>query len=1085
MATKSYLSQVNYGIKGRGKPPPGMSLSPTQIPAMPSQGSSLKELGNIGLRGYDVYQKEKLRQKNNDAENLSTELMKEHIPQIESAYLKLMSDKSARNTGERFSKTWGDLTDDHINSIRDDKENDFEGNPESWNRVNSWLTGYFLRLGSQGKRTLDTRSIARREKQYNLESKSWIKSSKSEIYETIKAHGRGAIWRFFDSSIKDPPSSKFTKETSPDAVGRFIVGEKLRKDTKSFLKKWALQLGWNEDQLKEYEDKIVKDTLVGIINEKAFDDPSAVMDNYELWSKYLKKEDVSPDRILNIMNLAVRNSTNIDSREHAQQFAHILSFDDPKAIKEANIVSDLQGYLKDFGSGDFNSREMKQRWPQFYLLDPGTVATAINRYENINSKAAAALKDPYAYKQAIEQSIKTITEERRNLPPLVGFTLDQLLTKKPDWDKSYAIEQLAVNHFVKDLGNVAQELNDGKIKSKGELNDILMRMDPSNWALTPGEYHPGPADETDSESVLENRNAIGDKIYINAKKALQKRQALLAENSVEVYNQDELESTPVSEIKEIVLQEGAIPEYSMPKWRERISAQPHWDFNDLKDGDSIALKTLQIGPWKDENTGSLWPYADHRKAISKLIEGADSSGKVTASFSAMDSYLEQHVPAYAHQALIIELFSRLGETVDKGGKDKHGAEGFALLYDMHSNNDWRGLDALVEARSSRVSVQNSGTLKSEFDPVKVEITEWMMEHIGQYMPVDQRAKYEAMVEYTINKAGASLLDDWTVTGVTRELWGRYIGLRPGIGGYSTNVKGILFHTNEWDLEGLEDVGTPVIEAAEDSLGDLLYRIKHAEYQEGEEGILDFDANPELSGFQVMIDGVERTVSEAPETEWKWGDSPIDIGSKITNTVGRHLGIGAGAKHVWVFERSGINDKGLELRLFSMETKRSYAVPRRNGKPLVIPYKVWSKWTHTEAVSGMLSQKLQQMSDPDPRIVMESFESQLQLMQGPRKNKLIREFAGTVLKNFPKYREVLDNKNPAALESYIINEMGGSTGSMAALPVFGSQTPNGLVKLMIQADIARAKAALIKSTGEGQGFLDKTWTEFWNSVTEVE
>ena len=66
--------------------------------------------------------------------------------------------------------------------------------------------------------------------------------------------------------------------------------------------------------------------------------------------------------------------------------------------------------------------------------------------------------------------------------------------------------------------------------------------------------------------------------------------------------------------------------------------------------------------------------------------------------------------------------------------------------------------------------------------------EWMMENIGQYMPADQRNKYEAMVEYTINKAGASLLDDWTVTGVTRELWGRYIGLRPGIGGYSTNVK---------------------------------------------------------------------------------------------------------------------------------------------------------------------------------------------------------------------------------------------------------------------------------------------------------
>ena len=460
MATKSYLSQVNYGIKGRGKPPPGMSLSPTQIPAMPSQGSSLKELGNIGLRGYDVYEREKLRQKNNDAENLSTELMKEHIPKIESDYLTAMSNNSAKNTSEKYDKFWSSYSDDYINSIRDDKENGFDDNPESWNRVNSWLTGYLLRLGSQGKRELEKRSIVRREKQYNLESKSWIESNVNLMWDAVNDQGQGSIERILTS-----PGPEQKEWPSSDKRVQDMLFYEVRKNSKGIIKRHSLSLGWDEKAQKEIEDTMVRDVLVGVMKKAAFKRPAEVRDGFSVWSEALEKEGVEQRRILEIQNFALNFDQSKNAPETRRQLAGLLSITDPEDMDKTGIEKQLVSYQKDTSEGEFTAAQMKNRYPDLYRLSPETVARTLLSYKRIRAAAVEKVDTP-GYNLRMKSATISLTDLDWTSPPLVGKTAEEVAESYPDWTPAQVYKALAQNNYLKSANGISKNMRAGKIRQR-------------------------------------------------------------------------------------------------------------------------------------------------------------------------------------------------------------------------------------------------------------------------------------------------------------------------------------------------------------------------------------------------------------------------------------------------------------------------------------------------------------------------------------------------------------------------------------------------------------------------------------------
>ena len=1050
MATKSYLSQVNYGIKGRGKPPPGMSLSPTQIPAMPSQGSSLKELGNIGLRGYDVYQKEKLRQKNNDAENLSTELMKEHIPQIESAYLKAMSIQSAKNTSEKYDKFWSSYADDYINSIRDDKENGFDDNPDSWNRVNSWLTGYFLRLGSQGKRELEKRSILRREKQYNLESKSWIESNVNLMWDAVNDQGQGSIERIFSST--GPRVAGERIESTSDKRVQDMLFYEVREDTEALIKRHSLALGWDEKAQKELVDSTVRDVLVGIMKKAAFKRPAEVKDKFSVWSEALDKEGVEQRRILEIQNLALNFDQSKNAPETRRQLAGLLSITDPEDMDKTGIEKQLVSYQKDTSEGEFTAEQMKNRYPDLYRLNPETVARTLLSYKRIRAAAAAPVDTP-GYNLRMKSAAVSLTDLDWTSPPLVGKTAEEVGESFPDWTPAQVYKALAQNNYLKAANGISKNMRAGKYKTRNEAEDAWRAIGPDAWTEAVGGFFPGDVNKTNAQAVVADKHGIGHDMHKEVATLLEQQWQDQINNKVEFAN-DELalaKRTSANE-NELFATLKKPHTFKIDEYWLRIKAQKA-----VPDGAILEdLPELVLKQGSNKKGGfSVMPHTGAFNYLVKGISEAKTGDQFIKAIDHFEHYVQDYLPKEAHQAALIELFQRIGsDNPERKGTHKYGPASSILAYNAYKNGSPVELELIMEARESYIHTEKQ--IQDEaWKETRKDINKLMYKEHGQFMGNDQDDLFKAMVGLTIDRAGDPALATWTPKEIIEQMWGDSFGVRSGIEGYSDKVKGTRWHKSEVinPLTGLP-LSEDAKEEFEDGLADYAYILKQRISERGSLQKSFLDANPQKSGFQIVIEDKEETL----------------ISDDISGAFERYVSVGSGTRFTFVLERSSLSPRGLEFRVYSFDTKRSYAVTRPDGRPFHIPYGEWSRFTHRRTLAASLSSRLEDLASisPSNESYIGSIETELKLMQSVNNLPVTQEFATALLSRMPAYKQIL-KANPDYAKrrpNYLY------PGPAVLVETFLSQ---------LHEDIEEIKEEYQEKLGE-EGWWDKKFRRIRNELT---
>ena len=1060
MATKSYLSQVNYGIKGRGKAPPGMSLSPVQVPNMPSEGKTLQNLGDVALKGYDVYQREKLRQKNNDAENLSTELMKEHIPKIESAYLKLMSDKSARNTGERFSKTWGDLTDDHINSIRDDKENDFEGNPESWNRVNSWLTGYFLRLGSQGKQALDARSIVRREEQYKSESKEWTDSTVNLMWTEIHDQGQGSIERIFSST--GPRVAGERIESISDKRVQDMLFYEVRKDTEALIKRHSLALGWDEKAQKELVDSTVRDVLVGVMKKAAFKRPAEVRDGFSVWSEALEKEGVEQRRILEIQNFALNFDQSKNAPETRRQLAGLLSITDIADLDETGIEKQLVSYRKDTSEGEFTAAQMKNRYPDLYRLRPETVARTLQSYKRIRADAVEKV-DTHGYNLRIDSAAVSLTNLDWTSPPLVGLTTEEVQKRFPDWTPAQVYKALAQNNYLKAANGISQNMRTDGYQSKEQMKEAWSKIGPEAWTEAAGGFFPGDVNKTNAKAVIANSYGIAHKMHQKALVLLEQQWDLQRAHPVE-YHVGDFESARRTTGNENLLFAIRKKDHTFTKddyWL-RIKSQPALQGVTPKDLPELVLRQGS----KKERSFSVMPHAGAFNIHIRAISEAKTRDQFIQSIDHFENYLEDYVPKEIHQAALIELFQRIGSDNKRDKTHKYGPASSILAYNAYKHGSLKELDLIMDARESfEYPERNRQDPPKHLVSKRNEIITLLYERHGQFMSHDQDDLFKAMLGLTNDKAGDAALFSFTAEEIVEQMWGDSFGVRSGIEGYSDKVKGTRWHNSEvfdpltrlpLTQEGKEEFA--------DGLADFMYILKEQISERGPLQKSFLDANLDKPGFQVVIGEKEETL----------------IADPISGAFGRYVSAGSGTRFIFVLERSSLSPKGLEFRVHSLDTKRSYAVTRPDGSPYHIPYGVWSKFTHNRTLATSLSSKFEALASRSMsnETYINSVEKELKLLQSANNLPVTREFATELLSRMPSYRQLLKEypdyvKEPSA-------EVLSSVGSGFPLPL-SSNFLRGHILNQIHEDIEEIKEEYQEKLGE-EGWWHEKFRTIRNQLT---